>query len=378
MADFPLLPAELSTREVIFGGGPHAAIYAATRTALGHPKPVVIEQRAVCGGVFARLVPFYLNSANNASIRSVREGPSRLAPDSTSDDLNFLPNAAHQVRDVAWTEYPTSADVAAVVARNLKLYAQVFTGVTVTRIRPGVLAFQVNDTMTTYYPRRIIDARGQQMAALPRALAGCPAVITAEDFLSGGRSLPQGTKVAIVGDGDTAAIVAENLLGLSPARPLMSPPTVIGWYGPDVPMTKNVWMTTRHARYLGLARHFPQAEVTGTIRPYRERGEVTAAGNYALVNGQLYDLVIMATGFAGALSAQRAATQAPFDASSLIPVAGASAFSGREYYAIGAAAGPQPFTAAETELGFTRFPANTAALFRLGPRTAQLAASLPA
>ena len=63
------LPAVInSDDEVIFGSGPAALTYAATRVACGHAPPIVLEKRLKLGGMFVPMAQFRMNSARGASI----------------------------------------------------------------------------------------------------------------------------------------------------------------------------------------------------------------------------------------------------------------------------------------------------------------------
>lgn len=371
MANIP--PTE--NREVIIGGGVHAQIYAATRVTLGFPRPLVLEKENEPGGIFARYpLGFWLNSVNDAGIGSTRQGPTRMRPLSESDDLNYFPNCAKQIRDDCGTEYPSNLMVAATVRANLSRYADIVTGAKVTVTDRYDVVFQVDGN--PYRAGRLIDARGLAMPAVDGAREGTP-VITADHYLRG--MLPSGfglrsapKRVAVIGDGDTAYVVVESMLGQGPlSRPF--PVSAIGWYGPTLPLTKKQFALTVHARYMGISRHMPQADVTGVIRPYPERGTAASTGNAARVNGQTYDLVVCCTGF-------RPASSDFMPAGSDVGQ-GLWRSTGNRYFIVGAAVGI-PFRSAEFgsgddyNTGYTRFPRNVAAIFRLGPETAELAASL--
>lgn len=357
---------DVSDREVVIGGGVHAAIYCATRVALGFDKPLVLEKETTTGGVFARYLPFWLNSANRASLRSVRPGPTRLLPESRSDELNWLPNCEIQISDISRTEYPSSADVALAVQRNLRKYAEVITGVT------AGLSYTTTTTpfFTTggknYFPRRLIDARGIQMRDKYQAAP----VITAEALLSNRARIVSAPKVAVIGGQDTGSIVIEYMLGMGTVAPTFDVNSIT-WFGENLPETKALWMTERHARYLGLARHFPQGGQSGMIRPVRSRADVMGIGGACTVDGEVFDLAILCTGFSSAAITQSSAD--PRDYGEFMRVRRIC----DNFFAIGAVTTPLAFSFREKTLGFDRFAQNSAAIFRLGRRTAALAAGLP-
>lgn len=377
MANLP----SLTRRTVIIGGGVHAQIFAATMAALGQEPPVVLEKMNRLGGVFGYGVrPFWLNSVNAASFASTDPGPTRIRSRSASDDLNWFPNCDVQVRGECMTEYPSSALVGSVVRRNVRKYAEVFTScdviVTSTGFSSGDRPIIEVDGQD-YECGRLIDARGLTMTA-PAGCAPNTSVITAMDYLAGRLpALPADPVIAVIGDGDTAYVTIEDALGQGP-EPRNINPSEIGWYGPSIYPTKKQFMLNVHARYLGLARHMPQANTIGMIRPFLERGTAYGIGAGARVNGRTYDLAIYCTGFGPAFTGRDAISVGSLDIGD--NGAGLWRQSGnRRYFVIGAAAGAGiSYRGAEFGRGYTNFPRNVASIFRLGPETARLAASLPA
>ena len=367
------LPASVTGREVIFGGGLHAAVYAATRAAMGYDPPVVFEKQLATGGVFAQLLEFRMNSIGNASVRSVESpGPSRVVPMSASDDLNWIPNSAHQVRDLAGgKEYPSSSDMCRAVQRTLKDHAELYTGA-------AELRFDRNARVTTFggeslgLAKRIIFAGG----LVPKdGYKTGPAVMSGFDFLRKPPMDLSDLRFAIVGSGDTAAQVAEFLLGQGMITP-STLPRQIHWYGDtSMPGTKDVWMVNSHARWAGLGRHFPQRDgvYTGVVRPYPVRGNMISLGNSAMVNGQVYDMAVMCTGVQPATC--------PSTATDTFTVGGMTvARCNSSQTADGL---PKVFkigTAAALDTRYrpyqSRFTAASEAIYNLGPRTAALAAYL--
>jgi hypothetical protein len=136
------------------------------------------------------------------------------------------------------------------------------------------------------------------------------------------------------------------------------------------------------ARYLGLARHFPQADVTGMITPYAQRGNPVLLGGMARVGTQTYDLAVCCTGYEPAFDLSRetpSSSSSSSSSSSFSRGAGLWRFYSSGYYIVGTAAALpyQPYEIGDGN-NYTRFAANVASILRLGPATAQLAASLPA
>src|SRR5579859_2782296 len=142
-------------REVIIGGGFHAAVYAATRVRSGYPKPLVLERNQPVGGTFAMTArpTFYLNSRN-------RPGNPGLAGDQRAS-LNYLPGALIQAANVSMTEYQTNTDLAFVIRVTLAQFADVVTNANVVSVAsdgPGV-EIQIRGR-GPLRAGRIIDARG--------------------------------------------------------------------------------------------------------------------------------------------------------------------------------------------------------------------------
>lgn len=371
------VPDSVSNREVIIGGGLHAAVYAATRVTMGKEVPIVLEERSELGGVFATLISFAMNSANDASVASVEAGPSRLIRKSQSDDINYLPNSRYQVRDRNYgTEYPSSADMAYVIKKTLSDYAETYTTayVNVARTSLEVYAYdsiERDDASRDYIgaARRIIYATGLRMPDTYERLT-TRSVMTAENFLRNPILDYETKRVAIVGAGDTAATIAEFLVGQGITRPFTRP-DYIDWYGGyTMPLTKKRWALDYHARYMGLARHFPESKRTGVIRPIPVPGVITALGNIAEVNGRTYDLVIDATGFKPYKPFYNDINEVYRESTTGRAIARTD-YDGR--FVIGPAADLSPYLKPAYQ---NRFAASNSALYNLAPLTATLAASL--
>ncbi len=294
------VPATVERREVIIGSGPAAATYVATRRAMGFPRPIVLEKNRTLGGVFATTINFGMNSANLASLASTASpGPTRIEPMSPTDDQNLIPNSLYQVRDAGIDEYPHSFDMAKTVRRTLQEYAETYTEADLLYDSGGLVA--TREGFGLGRATRIIFAGGLvEPAGIPQ---NCKAIMSGYAFLKRPVRDLRGLKIALLGNGATAASIAEFALGMGLTKPT-SYPTNIHWYGgPTMPLSKLAWMSQYHARFAELGRHFPQENFAsdvvagGPIRPFSVQGQVVPAGDIAMVNGQVFDLVIMATGF---------------------------------------------------------------------------------
>lgn len=367
------LPASVEGREVGFGAGLHMAVWAATRAAAGFAPPMVFEQNLATGGVFAQLQDFRMNSVNQASVQSVATGtPSRIVPTSPSDDLNWIPNSPYQAADQAggW-EYPTSGHMCRAIQKTLKDYAVVYTGAKDMKFDRNGRVFTA-DGQNLGVAKRIIFAGG--VVPKDATMAG-GAVMNGFDFLAKPPRELHNIKIAVVGAGDTAAQVVEYMLGQGLYAP-STPPREIHWYGGlSMPQTKDGWMVTAHARWAGLGRHFPQRDgvYSGVVRPFATKGKMIPLGKMAMVNGQMYDLVVMCTGVQPA--------PCPVEVPDVYSVGGMNVAKANGSYT--PTGEPKVFTvgiAAQLGVDYkpykTRFAAAGDAIYNLAPRTAALAASL--
>lgn len=292
------VPNSVEGREVIIGGGVHAAIYAATRGRMGKVQPMILERSGAYGGPFGRLSNFMLNSQTFSNAEAFKSGPARIPFNTPSESQNYFPNFRRQVWDIAYREYPDSQDIARVVENAIMNYSESY--------RYCDIEWEISEDDIRLYqkgtgnriqgrPSRLIIATGLKMPE-PKYTVGPQTVISADLFLSA-PFVPDG-RIAIVGGGDTANIVAEYLLGMSPTVLAEMPPAQFDWYGgSDMPVTKEEFISTRTGRYMGLARHFPESRKNGVINPIRRKGIISQIGDYALVNFERYNLVIDATGY---------------------------------------------------------------------------------
>ena len=367
------VPSKVQGQTFIWGGGFHAAVVAATMVECGKKPPVVVEIEATTGGVFARAkMNFRLNSQNGASIQSVvSPGPSRIPSLSPEDSLNRIPNSPYQVDNMSgMVEFPYSQDMAKAIQRTL----QACTSEIITN--GGYLQFDGRG--------RIFDATGDLLGTADRifwagGMIARPApegpsarkVISGFDFLKSPVKDLDRVRIAVVGAGATGATVVEWMLGQGVSAPA-SMPRSIHWYGgQSMPTDKMLWMSRKHARWAGIGRDMPEGGREGVIRPYPELGYVLPAGEFVLVNDQVYDLVVQCTGF----------TPNPCPVSQAVePYTIGNQTLGRwdpaygKVFVVGAAAGLR--LRVDTDPYPSRFPDSADAIFRLAPRTAALAASL--
>ena len=365
--------------EVIIGAGPSAAVYAAARVAAGYPRPLVLERSNRPGGAFAVSAgpSFYLNSEG-------RPGAPGFPRD--GDALNVLPGAPIQPAMVTRTEFPTNSDLAWTVRVALARYSRVITGASVDNVylsssKPYELALADGRTV---YANRIIDARGLG-DPIGASVARVPSIQTFPQFMA---TLDEPfpfrdlRKVAIIGAGDSARVVAEALVGIGPARP-MEPAAMDGfpridWYAPGLPVYREDWRETDRGRYLRLSSYLPSR--TDSVGAYhdisviRSRAVPTPTVGGVVVQGNTYDRAILATGNElpgiGLFSDELETFQVGDDSV-------ARKYAGRDVYRIGPAADLR-FTNREDQVGISEIPANKVALFRYTPRTAVLATYLPA
>ena len=368
------LPAVITGEDtVIFGSGPHALVFAATMVTCspGEPPPIVLEQRSQMGGMFVPLLNFRMNSARGASLRSVRSpGPTRVPSLSPSDDLNWLFNAPYQVNgESGMVEYPYSQDFWKVVAKGLTAVARCYTDAHATfRSDRRVLTGDGRDLLGR--AKRIVFAGG---LVEPPSLPKGPAIMSGYQFMKTPVRDLDNKKIAVVGAGATGSQIIEWMFGGGIGAP-STPPSCVHWYGGDkMPTSKIGWMTKEHARFAGVGRHLPTDGDLGDaiLRPYPQLGDVVSLGDTAMVNGQIYNLVILATGF----------VPAPCD----VPMSSTYRVGGMrvaKFYDDGSGDDSVFKIGTAANLGDTykpygtRFPAAVNALYNTLPRTAALAASL--
>lgn len=396
----------MHVREVIVGGGVHAAIYAAN----ARSRPLVLE-RGRAGGVFALCRPpaFYLNSRNRPG-----EDPGVAG---RGGALNAMPGAVLQASDLSGAEYQDQAELSFAVRASLALQADVMTGAEVMDVsvveRPGRRPMYRLDVLVggresySVTADRVIDARGigterrflplgsSAVRALPRDRTG---ILTFEGFLRAVESGWQpGGVVAVVGAGDSSKVVLEYLVGQGPDQ-RVRPDLIerVDWIGQEC-TTKERYEAGERSRYKGLARFMPRGE--DALAPYKIRptparandlrvnvtyGDVPEARRLDLgfVNGyrEGYDYVVLCVGYQpharwdGLGEYERASVFSSDFYVGEAPAAVGMRYESLEVYEVGPMAG-LTVTAAETLESpvLARVPANTVALFRYAARTAEVA-----
>lgn len=372
------LAGELAGREVIIGAGFHAAVYAATRVRTGFPRPVVLERGTPeqVGGAFAMsLAPvFRLNS---------RSRPGGVGLPDQDKALNYLPGGLIQPSMMTSEEYPTNADMAWAIRLTLAQYADVYPGVSVTRRiaddDSGMMTLETSQG--SLQVSRFLDARGlgDERGA---AQADGKRILTFNQMMAqmGGMFPLRGMRqVAVIGAGNAGLCAVESLLGIAPGHS-----SAIGLdYVQRVDLytggridgsTCEEFRTAARGRYIRIAQY-----LDGNVSSPSIRLKVMSASGYAspfpdgvIVNDRVYDLAVLCTG--SALPSIDSRTYFPLQTSERSTVLASSAGRG---YRIGVAASIQ-FSQGEVDAGITDNLANRVAMFRLAPRTAALAARMPA
>jgi len=345
------------------------AAFAATRRKMGLPPVIVVNKSRTLGGIFAELTKFDMNSSNWSSVASTASpGPTRIRPMSPTDDLNYIPNSQFQARDATMSEYPDSFSMARAVRATLNEYAEPYSGSEVLYDLAGVV--YTPGGVALGRARRIIFAGG----LVPKTVPQGKAIMSGYDFLRRPVRELADKKIAVVGDGATAAQVVELMVGESYMKPVTLPDNIHWFGGENMPFDKSSWMDLYHARFSGLGRHFPQSGIGGgVIRPFRTRGEVYPAGDIAIVNQEVFDLVVYCPGFTPAPYPVPMAGVVQLGGMTVARSSGSSAPLNSRVFVIGAAAGfeipYQPYV--------TKFAASNNALYVNLPRIAAFAGALP-
>lgn len=380
-ASFPLIPGDTTeaSEEVVIGGGLHAAIYCAARALAGHPRPVVLE-RGTPGGAFAasRMGSYWLNSRNR---------PGEPGVPGEDDGLNVLPGCELQPADFSAGKFQSNDVMRFAIRYALADYARVFTAADVRSViipevsaDPFVIRLANN---TKILARRVIDARGGGDAVSANLCDGAKILTFSQMMARMDMNFPlRGMrKVAIVGSGNGALCVAEGLLGLGPSAGMSTASLDylprVDMYAPGLPATAGDWLTGRRTgrgRYRELGAYLPSGRNEPRLRVFNERGGVLPTAGAPRVNLRSYSHVIISAGYTLPDLISSIPLQ-PFTLASSSQEL-AMKYPGREYYQIGAAAGPSlAYTSAELDANGNS-PDNRIALFRLGPRTSALATAL--
>lgn len=364
-------------REVIIGSGFHAAVYAAIRALSGGPKPLVLERNARVGGTFAMTTrgTFYLNSRNRA-------GTGGLAGDQAAS-LNYLPGAPVQAADLSMSDYQTNADMAAVIRLTLAQFAEaVVTNADVVSVDADAagVAIELADR-DPVLAGRVIDARGLGDPA-DQDITNGTSLLTFTQFMqrmNGAWPLRGLRRVAVVGGGDSARCAVESLLGIAPP-PFMAAAALdsidrIDWYAPDLPTDCDGWTQRIRGRYQAIGRYL-RSDRFGLRRLhiFERRARPVALPGAALIDGRTYDLAVVCTGHREAdiqgLSFRSFTQYADPDTG--VPI--------RKHVSLPIfRVGPHArlaYTDQERNDGVADTSGNAVSMFRLGSKTAALAAML--
>lgn len=381
-------------REVIVGGGLHAAIYCATRAArareAGVPirRPIVLEAGERVGGVFAltRGPSFYLNSRNSAGGQGVP---------GESGALNYLPNTPLQPFDLGNSVFQTNTQLADVIRLTLALYADVYPGQRVSQVKKNSLrGYDVytnddGDDPVLSRVARIVYATGlgEEVNLFKQLGIDSKRVLTYSQFMARMDTpfpLRGLGRVAVIGGGDGGKTAIEGMTGLGPPKPMASATLDalgrIDWWGAGGGVTPNTWCEGNRGRYRAIGSLFKQRPDGQRVRPLGTTSYFSVSGDdVAFVDGRPYDHVIVAAGYT------RTTPVIPpgyfIDNMNMGGVTvGNQAFDGNgataEIYAVGPGTNLE-LSAPERLTDASRVPENRAAIFRYAPRTAALAASFP-
>lgn len=367
------LPTEVPD-ELVIGAGFTAASYCAARVLAGYPRPVVIDQAdaAHIGGTFAmsQNPAFYLNSEDRPGLNGYPFA---------GDALNVIPGALLQPCHVPGREYHDNSVLGWLIRLTLAQYARVVPGIKAVTWSAGAYPRVTLDdaAFMAFGARRIIDARGFGEPAAKgdgERILTFPQLMAQADTPWPCRGM---TRVAVIGGGKSALCAAEMILRLGPQAGLrtaaLDGAPAVDLYGAGLPQTNLSWATSADGRYRRLGSHLPsedQPRAYHDLTIYNDRAEAYRAGDEVLVAGRQYSHAVLCTGW------RRPMLGEDFTATNVSP---SSTILGRQYgpglYAAGVAA-DIPWQDTEYALEIPVKPENQVAMWRLGGRTAQLAAHL--
>lgn len=366
-----------SAREVVIGGGLHAAIYCATRVARGFKKPLVLDMNTAdyVGGTFAmsKTGGFYLNQLNRPGIIGL---PYNMQA------LQYLPGAFIQPADISLAEYQPNCDLGYIVRLTLAMYGDVYHSAKVDSVELGSSAQRLYLTNgQTVLTQRIIDARGLGMTGNGPVEPNGTSILSFAQFMQR-MDTPFPFKgmqrVAVIGGGDSGNVTVESLLGIGPSAGMSTAsldyvPT-IEWYGTRLPERCKDWQKVTRGRYARIGAYLPRTrnESGARLTTIRERATVVPTADGIVVNGQTYDTCVLAT---GTTLTDIAGTEGYWTPYNVNGYAVASNFNGYPIYRIGPAA-KLDFTTSEFRSGAATLQANKVAIFRYASRTSALATSL--
>lgn len=388
--------------EVIIGAGVHAAAYCSARVAAGYPKPLVLERSTRVGGAFAvsEAPSFYLNSRNRPGLPGL---PNR------GQALNVILGAPVQMAALSGLQFQPNTDMSYVVRCALAENARVLVNAEVTGCEStGNGTFSIYlASGEAFKARRVIDARGlgDSNAA---GVADGKRIMTFQQFaarMDTAFPLRGMRRIAVLGAGDSAFCTVEAAMGSGPdgSRIVTALDYVesVDLYGPGLPRDCDSWRKTQRGRYQDIAGYLPTPvrdvrptdtfdnrgnrvyAATSSGKPARvnvfdRRAACTPTTGAVIVGTNTYDMAVLATGntlkdIPGAPS--RMSQFRPADSDDAEPIATRDRYD-TEYYRVGPAA-ELPFSSAEERTGIAVIAANRVAMFRLTPRTAALATTLP-
>jgi hypothetical protein len=365
-------------REVIIGSGCHAAVYAANRVLSGHPRPLVLERAERAGGTFAMTAraTFYLNSRN-------RSGAAGMAGDQRAS-LNYLPGGPIQPANVSMLEYQTNTDMAFPIRLALAQFTDVVTNAEVLSVERGQTGAEIKiKGRDLLLAGRVIDARG---LGDPRDqdLANGTTILTFPQFMqrmAGTWPLRGVRRAAVVGGGDSAKCAVESVLGIAP-QPVMAAAALdsvelIDWYSDQLPTTCEGWQQEIRGRYQAIGRHLrPDRLGVRRLNVVGRRVRPIALPGAGLIDGRIYDLVVVCTGFR-----ETAIDGLNFNSFQPYAIPNEYVVALKHAYLPAFRIGPHaqlPFTQAERADGVADIAANAVSMFRTANKTAALAATLPA
>lgn len=292
--------------EVVIGSGLTAAIYCASRVALGYPPPVILEAKPRAGGTFAvsHGPSFYLNSRNR---------PGGLSIPGNKGALNFLPGSVVQPSDLSAAEYQVNSDLAFVIRSVFALAgAKVVPNTRAeglyydsrysrSSFREYFAAMQLQDGRRIK-AKRIIVATG--IGTPYRRWGSVPRLVNFEEFMA---SLDQpfplrGMKrVAVIGSGDSGKCVIEALTGQGPAGHMsvasLDWPEEIVWF--NQPSINRVdFEACNRPRYKRIGTLLESSPRGRRVQARDIRVQYVDKGYESVfVNGEPFDLAIECTGF---------------------------------------------------------------------------------
>lgn len=395
------LRLDLSSREVLVGGGLQAAVYCASRVRRGFPKPVVLERSdaAHVGGAFAA-------SLDNVFRLNSRTRPGLVGTPDQDKALNYLPGGLLQPSMITSEEYIGNGDMAFLIRLMLAQYAIVYPDTEVTTICPAEpyeangrlnalrVTVKSGSAFSNVFPGRVLDARGIGTERAAGAANGTTMLTFTQLMKRMGGNFPLRNmkQVAVIGGdfsngrGDSARCAIESMLGIAPGN--SSPAELdyvqrVDWYvrnnsTPVNAATCSDYRNSQRGRYIRIAQFLPgnESQPTDRLRLIPARGYATPVSAQAvLVNDRTYDMAVLCTGSTLPDLNDEDNSLGYYSITADVNRGGTTlATQAAPYpsYRIGAAANI-PFSESEVTSELSAIPANKVSMFRLVPRTAALA-----